>query len=57
MARIVRVVVPDCPHHVLQRGLRRMDIFFSADDNTNYELHLRARRRLKELDFSISYNS
>jgi len=32
MARIARVVVPDFPHHVVHRGVRRMDIFFSADD-------------------------
>jgi putative transposase len=36
MARIVQVVVPDCPHHVVQRGVRRMDVFFSADDRQDY---------------------
>ncbi|MDW7773311.1 MAG: transposase [Desulfobulbaceae bacterium] len=29
MARIARVVVPNCPHHITQRGNRRMDTFFS----------------------------
>jgi hypothetical protein len=36
MARIARVVVPDFPHHVVQRGARRMDVFFSADDRQEY---------------------
>jgi hypothetical protein len=30
MARIARVVVLDFPHHVVQRGARRMDVFSSA---------------------------
>ena len=29
-------VIPDCPHHVVQRGVRRMDVFFSADDRKEY---------------------
>ena len=36
MARIARVVVPDFPHHVVQRGVRRMDVFFSAEDRQQY---------------------
>jgi putative transposase len=32
MARIARVVVPDSPHHVTQRGNRREPVFFEADD-------------------------
>jgi hypothetical protein len=35
MARIARVVVPDFPYHVVQRGVRRMDVCFSADDKKN----------------------
>jgi putative transposase len=34
--RITRVVVPDFPHRVVQRGARRMDVFFSADDRQEY---------------------
>ncbi len=37
MARIARLVVPDLPHHVTQRGNRRSQVFFSDDD---YELYL-----------------
>jgi hypothetical protein len=28
--------VPDFPHHVVQRGVRRMDVFFSADNRQEY---------------------
>ena len=36
MPRIARVVVPNYPHHVTQRGVRRMDVFFSDEDRTTY---------------------
>src|SRR5271169_1078361 len=36
MARIARVVVPDLPHHVTQRGNRREPVFFEADDYRLY---------------------
>lgn len=32
MARLARIVVPDTPHHVTQRGNRRQPIFLSDDD-------------------------
>jgi putative transposase len=35
-ARIARVVAPGVPHHVVQRGNRRMDVFFSDDDRRAY---------------------
>lgn len=41
MARIARVVVPDFPHHVIQRGNRRQLVFFSDDDRKAYLHHLR----------------
>ena len=28
MARLARIVAPDCPHHVTARGNRREPIFF-----------------------------
>jgi len=37
MARLARVVVPGAPHHVVQRGNRRMKTFFGDDD---YEAYL-----------------
>ena len=36
MARIARVVVPGYPHHVTQRGNRRMQTFFCDDDYRAY---------------------
>lgn len=36
MARIARVVVPGIPHHVVQRGVRGMDTFFTAADRVEY---------------------
>lgn len=36
MARLARVVIPGVPHHVTQRGNRRMETFFGDDDYTHY---------------------
>jgi len=36
MARLARVVIPDLPHHITQRGVRRLDVFFSDDDRLEY---------------------
>lgn len=36
MTRIARVVVPQVPHHVVQRGSRRQRTFFSDDDYQAY---------------------
>ena len=36
MARISRVVVPQYPHHITQRGVRSMDIFASDADRNAY---------------------
>lgn len=38
MPRAARVVLPDTPHHIIQRGNRRQITFFSAAD---YRLYLR----------------
>ncbi len=40
MARFPRIVVPGVPHHVTQRGARRMQVFFSEDDYRSYILIL-----------------
>ena len=42
MARIARVVIPTIPHHVTQRGVRRMETFFDDED---YEIYLRLMRQ------------
>ena len=36
MARIARIVVPQYPHHIVQRGNRRQDVFFSDEDCLYY---------------------
>ena len=36
MARLARIVLPGVPHHVTQRGNRRLPIFFSDDDRRAY---------------------
>jgi putative transposase len=36
MARLARIVIPGVPHHVTQRGNRRLPVFFSDDDRRLY---------------------
>lgn len=36
MARIVRVVVPEVPHHITQRGNHRLQTFFCGEDYEAY---------------------
>ena len=36
MARLARVIIPDCPHHVTQRGNRGENVFFSKADRIKY---------------------
>lgn len=36
MARIARVVVPGVPHHIVQRGVRSMNVFFANADRAEY---------------------
>ncbi|HEV2080189.1 MAG TPA: transposase [Allosphingosinicella sp.] len=37
MARLARIVVPDVPHHVTQRGNRRQKVFFKEEDYAAYK--------------------
>ncbi len=36
MPRFARAIVPQCPHHITQRGNERRDIFFSSADREVY---------------------
>lgn len=36
MARLSRIVIPDAPHHVTQRGNRRLPVFFCDGDRRAY---------------------
>lgn len=42
MPRVARVVIPGCPHHIIQRGNRRQKSFFCDSDK---ELYLRLLKR------------
>ena len=46
MARLARVVVPEMPHHVIQRGNRRQVVFFSNEDKASYLKILSLQARL-----------
>ena len=41
MPRMARVVIPDIPHHIIQRGNRRQPVFFSDADKRAYLDYLR----------------
>ena len=36
MCLFARIVIPDVPHHVTQRGNRRLPVFFNGDDRRVY---------------------
>jgi putative transposase len=36
MSRLARIVVPDYPHHIIQRGNRRQQTFFCDEDYEAY---------------------
>ncbi|WP_024955494.1 transposase [Sulfurospirillum arcachonense] len=54
MARIKRIVIPNIPHHVTQRGVRSMNIFFKDEDYTYYKQLLLSQCQLYDLEV-ISY--
>ncbi len=41
MPRMARIVIPGQPHHVVQRGNNRQDVFFVDDDRRAYLEFLR----------------
>ena len=53
MARLARVVIPDIPHHVTQRGNRRQRVFFSDRDKAEYINLLREEAADSELHFKL----
>ena len=54
MARIARVVIPNLPHHVTQRGVRSMNIFFKDEDYEYYKKVLFEQAQIYDLEI-ISY--
>jgi putative transposase len=51
MARIARIVVANLPHHVIQRGNRRQDVFFSESDKSLYIKILQKHGQKKGLKY------
>jgi putative transposase len=45
MGRINRIVVPGIPHHVTQRGVRRMSVFFDDGDRESYIRKIASKSR------------
>jgi putative transposase len=49
VGKVARVIVSGVPHHVTQRGKRRMQTFFSDDDYRAYMAPLAARCAAAEM--------
>lgn len=49
MARLARIVIPDLPHHLTQRGNRGLPTFFGEDDYVAYLQLLSAHARAAEV--------
>lgn len=59
MPRFTRVVIPNCPHHITNRGNRRQTIFFSDEDRNHYLFLLHQygdRFGLKFLAYCLMHN-
>ncbi|MFA7083782.1 MAG: transposase [Arcobacteraceae bacterium] len=54
MARIKRIIIPNTPHHITQRGVRSMNIFFKHEDYEYYKELLFTQSKLNDVKI-ISY--
>ena len=54
MPRIKRIVIPNIPHHITQRGVRSMNIFYKHEDYEYYKELLLTQSKLHNLKI-ISY--
>lgn len=50
MPRTARIVVPNVPHHITQRGNNRQDVFFVDDDRRVYLSILKAQSEKQGLE-------
>lgn len=50
MARLARVVLPGYPHHIIQRGNRRQDVFFKTSDYEHYLELLKEECALEKIE-------
>lgn len=53
MARMKRLVIPGYPHHIVQRGVRSLDVFFKEQDRIEYITLLKEQGER----FGVSYIS
>lgn len=53
MPKVARIVVPNCPHHVTQRGNNRQEVFFVDDDRVTYLDLLKEEKGEKTGDSSL----
>ncbi|MCP4983897.1 MAG: hypothetical protein GY935_25760 [Gammaproteobacteria bacterium] len=51
MPRKARILVPNCPHHIVQRGHNRKAVFLAAEDYQYYLQNL--DEWVKELDVKL----
>ncbi|PIU19446.1 MAG: transposase [Elusimicrobia bacterium CG08_land_8_20_14_0_20_59_10] len=51
MSRLARVVVPECPHHITQRGVRSMGIFSCDNERLEYLRLLKQKAELHGVRF------
>src|SRR5262245_6801389 len=59
MPRTARVIVPGAPHHIAQRGIRRLNVFLDSDDRAVYlEFFTKSARRfsLHVIAYSLMTN-
>jgi putative transposase len=49
MPRVARIVIPEMPHHITQRGNNRQDVFFVDDDRRRYLELLKEQSQLHGL--------
>ena len=59
MARIARVVLPGVAHHITQRGVRSIDIFYKHEDRQIYKdiLHTQCKRfKVKIISYCLMTN-
>lgn len=50
MPRRPRIVIPNCPHHITQRGNNRQDVFFSDSDRALYLTLLKKHSAAHQVD-------
>jgi len=59
MPRLPRIVVPDLPHHITQRGNNKQDVFFVDEDKWQYLRILREqslKHQFKVLGYCLMTN-